>query len=180
MEAKQTTLLDLIQAEAKTNVGKYNLIKNEAVREAKIMHHNVCKKLITISTEKNISMSHLVYIAIGTNAHKRQVFERGYAAIDEKTLDRVISLVDIFAKKFGEESRSNEKLIHAVHRYVKHDGGVLKFKQMVNHLANENPQFAVNKTKSAKDLARAIYGDLVSYTKGGYLLEVGKPSRFIE
>ena len=174
MEKK--VLNDLVREEAKKNVGRYNLVKDPNIRWFKIRHHNICKKLVEMSDKYNFPMGVLVYIAIGTNAHRPCVFEKGYARINEQKAERVISLCEIFAKKFGEKTRTNDRLVHAVSRYVELcGGGILKFKQLVNALDAEKVQ--MNKIKTARDLAKLLCGDEASYSKGGYIVTVNKPTR---
>lgn len=174
MEKK--TLNDLVREEAKKNVSRYNFSKD---KELKILHHNICKKLVEISDANNFPMGVLVYIAIGTNAHRPCVFEKGYMRINEQKTERVIALCDIFAKKFGEETRTNDRLVHAVSRYVDLcGGGVLKFRQLVNSMSDKN--FNMRKIKTAKELAKMLCGDEAEYSKGGYIVTVNKPTRHMK
>lgn len=174
MEKK--TLNDLVREEAKKNVSRYNFAKD---KELKILHHNICKKLVEISDNNNFPMGVLVYIAIGTNAHRPCVFEKGYTRINEQKTERVIALCDIFAKKFGEETRTNDRLVHAVRRYVDLCGGcVLKFRQLVNSMSDKD--FNMRKIKTAKQLAKLLCGDEAEYSKGGYIVTVNKPTRHMK
>ncbi len=173
MEKK--TLNDLVREEAKKNVGKYNFVKD---KELRVLHHNICKRLVELSDKHNFPMGVLVYIAIGTNAHRPCVFEKGYAKLDEQKTERVIALCDIFAKKFGEGTRTNDRLVHAVSRYVDLcGGGTLKFKQLVNALSAK--EFNMRKIKTAKELAKLLCGDEAEYSKGGYIVTINKPTRHI-
>lgn len=174
MEKK--TLNDLVREEAKKNVSRYNFAKDKA---SKILHHNICKRLVEIADTYNFPMGVLVYIAIGTNAHRPCVFEKGYMKIHEQKIERVIALCDIFAKKFGEETRTNDKLVHAVSRYVDLcGGGVLKFRQLVNAMSDKD--FNMRKIKTAKELAKLLCGDEAEYSKGGYIVTVNKPTRHMK
>ena len=171
MEKK--TLNDLVREEAKKNVGRYNFVKD---KESRVIHHNICKKLVELSDTHNFPMGVLVYIAIGTNTHRPCVFEKGYIRINEQKAERVIALCDIFAKKIGENTRTNDRLVHAVSRYVDLcGGGVLKFKQLVNSMSEKD--FNMRKIKTAKDLAKLLCGDEAEYSKGGYIVTVNKPTR---
>lgn len=173
MEKK--TLNDLIREEAKKNAGRYNLVKDKTERELKLLHHKICKRLVEIADNNKFPMGPLVYIAIGTNAHKTNVFLKGYTRINEKKTERVLSLCEIFAKKFGEETRTNDKLVHMLSRYVELDGGVLKFKQMINSL--DQSTLNMKKIDTARKLSKLLFGDEAQYSKGGYIIEVNKPTR---
>ena len=156
------TLNDLVREEAKKNVGCYNFCKNKEIR---IIHHNVCKRLVEIADEQKIPMGVLVYVAIGTNAHRPIVFSKGYAKVDEKKVERVFALCEIFAKKFGANTRTNDKVVHAISRYVDYNGGTLKFKQLVNAL--DEKEFSMKRIKTAKELAKLLCGEEAEYSKGG-------------
>lgn len=166
------TLNDLVREEAQKNVGCYNFCKDKAIR---ITHHNVCKRLVEIADEKNIPMGVLVYVAVGTNAHRPIVFNKGYYKVDEQKVERVFALCDIFAKKFGANTRTNDKVVHAISRYVDYKGGTLKFKQLVNAL--EEKEFSMKRIKTAKELAKLLCGEEAEYSKGGYITTIAKPTR---
>lgn len=166
------TLNDLVREEAQKNVGCYNFCKDKAVR---VTHHNVCKRLVEIADEKNIPMGVLVYVAVGTNAHRPIVFNKGYYKVDEQKVERVFALCEIFAKKFGANTRTNDKVVHAISRYVDYKGGTLKFKQLVNAL--EEKEFSMKRIKTAKELAKLLCGDEAEYSKGGYITTIAKPTR---
>lgn len=166
------TLNDLIREEALVNVGRYNFAKN---KEIKILHNKCCKRLVEIADERNIPMGVLVYVAIGTNAHRPCVFDKGYFKVDERKVERVFALCDIFAKKFGANTRTNDRVVHAVSRYVDYDGGTLKFRQLVNALAETD--FDIKKIKTAKELAKLLCGEEAEYSRCGYINNINKPTR---
>lgn len=166
------TLNDLVREEAQKNVGCYNFCKDKAIR---INHHNVCKQLVEIADEKNIPMGVLVYVAVGTNAHRPIIFNKGYYKVDEQKVERVFALCEIFAKKFGANTRTNDKVVHAISRYVDYKGGTLKFKQLVNAL--EEKEFSMKRIKTAKELAKLLCGEEAEYSKGGYITTIAKPTR---
>lgn len=166
------TLNDLVREEAQKNVGCYNFCKDKAIR---INHHNVCKRLVEIADEKNIPMGVLVYVAVGTNAHRPIVFNKGYYKVDEQKVERVFALCEIFAKKFGANTRTNDKVVHAISRYVDYKGGTLKFKQLVNAL--EEKEFSMKRIKTAKELAKLLCGEEAEYSNGGYITLINKPTR---
>ena len=165
------TLNELVREEAKKNIGQYNFAKDA---ESRKIHCKICKKLVELADKYNYPMGVLVYIAIGTNAHRPIVFQQGYLRINEQKVERVITLCEIFAKKFGENMRTNDRLVHSVSRYVDINGGnLLKFRQLVNAMSEKE----FRKFKTAKELTRALCGDEAEYSKAGYITSVNKPSR---
>jgi hypothetical protein len=167
----KTMLNDLIREEAKKNVSRYNFHPRKAEM---LVHHNVCKQLVNLADKHNFPMGVLVYISVGTNAHRPCVFEKGYTKIDVEKAEKIISLCEIFAKRFGENTRTNDRVVHAISRYVdKCDGGVLKFRQLCNAL--DNKTFTMPKT--AKELASLLCGKEAIYSDGGYIIKVNKPTR---
>lgn len=171
-------LLVSIETESRINVGRYNLIKNQDEKSKKLEHHRICKRLMEISQSKNIPMTTLVYIGIGRSAHKPQVFQKGYTNLDEKMIDKVLSFADVFSKKFNGKYRTNDLVLHFIHRYVSHDGGLLKFKQLMDRFVKNNPKFKLTTVKTAKELTQMICGDDAEYSESGYITSVSKPSRF--
>jgi hypothetical protein len=165
------TLNEMVRAEAVKNVSRYNFHPRKAEM---LVHHNVCKSLVNLADKHNFPMGVLVYIAVGTNAHRPCVFEKGYARCDVEKAEKIISLCEIFAKKFGENTRTNDRLVHAVCRYVDRcGGGVLKFRQLCNAL--DAKTFVMPKT--AKELAEILCGKEAIYSNGGYIIKVNAPTR---
>lgn len=170
MENKMT-LNEMVRAEAIKNVSRYNFHPRKAEM---LVHHNVCKSLVNLADKHNFPMGVLVYIAVGTNAHRPIVFEKGYTKCDVEKAEKIISLCEIFAKKFGENTRTNDRLVHAVCRYVDRcGGGVLKFRQLCNAL--DAKTFVMPKT--AKELAEILCGKEAIYSNGGYIIKVNAPTR---
>lgn len=165
------TLNDLIREEAKKNVSRYNFHP----RKAEMLNHNsICRQLVSLADKHNFPMGVLVYIAVGTNAHRPCVFEQGYKRIEVEKAEKIIALCEIFAKRFGENTRTNDRLVHAVCRYVdKCGGGVLKFRQLCNSL--DAKTFEMPKT--AKALAELLCGKEAIYSNGGYIIKVNAPTR---
>lgn len=165
------TLNELVRAEAMKNVSRYNFHPRKAEM---IAHHNVCKGLVNLADKHDFPMGVLVYIAVGTNAHRPCVFEKGYRKIDVEKAEKVIALCEIFAKRFGANTRTNDRLVHAVSRYVDRcGGGVLKFRQLCN--AMDVNTFKMPST--AKKLAELLCGKEAVYSNGGYIVKVNAPTR---
>lgn len=158
MEKKNPTLLELIQAEAKRKI-----------RSTKNVHHNVCKELISYMETSGFPITVLVYIGVGTNAHRPMVFEKGYAKFDKERTDKVIKFCNIFAKKFGEQYRTNALVAHGICRYIDMNGSERKFREFV-----KNADFQMKGIKTAKELMNKLCGDNVEYSKSGYIVEVKK------
>jgi hypothetical protein len=172
-EEKKKMLSVLIYEEAKKNVGHYNMAQYKNKKAALVYHHNVCKRLVAMSEKYDMPMGVLVYMAVGTDAHKPEVFYKGYKRFNEEKAEKVIALCDIFAKKFGTKYRTNDRLIHTLSRYVeKCDGGKLKFRQLVNKI--EKKDFKMTKFKTAKDFAQMLFKDEAVFSQGGYITSVSK------
>ena len=163
-------LNDLIREEAKKNVGRYNFVSN---KEAKIRHHKVCKQLVELCDKYNFPMTLMLYIGVGTNAHRKPVFEKGYDYINLDKVEQVIKLCEVFAKKFGAKARTNDKVVHMISRYYDVMGGKpLMFKQFCNNV--DKGEFDLKSFNQARELAKVIFGKNATYSKGGYIVEVTK------
>ena len=128
--------------------GSYNLKQNAN----KKLHYTICKRLNEISKEKKFPMSVLVYIAIGSNAHRKQVFEMGYKRFDEKKALTIIKWCELFAKHLKNPSlRTNDKVVHTLAKvYDKYSKKSTDFKVLLNKLDKTNLDF--NKTKDLYNL----------------------------
>lgn len=163
-EKKLGKLESLIREEAK----KENVIVNDFT----FMRHNqICKELVRLADDYNYPMTQLVYVAIGKNAHRPMVFEKGYTKIDLEKTELMLKLSDVFAKKFGNNWRTNGFLCHTIDRYLeitKHRKE-LKFRQLVNGC---NVDFNTIKIDQAKKLAKIFFGDEAEYSNGGYIISI--------
>jgi endonuclease IV len=126
----------------------YNLKQNAD----KKLHYTICKRLNEISKEKKFPMSVLVYIAIGTNAHRSQVFDMGYKKFDEKKALTIIKWCELFAKHFNNPSlRTNDNVVHALAKiYDKYSNKSTHFKSLLNKLDKTKLDF--NNTKKLYNL----------------------------
>ena len=137
-----------------------------------VNHRNVCKELVSFCDVNHYPMTLLVYIGVGTNAHRPIVFQKGYKFFDIERTNMVLKLCDIFAKKFGNKWRTNDLLAHMICRYIdstKHRKE-LKFRQMVNACIVEK----INgiKIDTAKKLAKILFDTEATYSKSGYIVNV--------
>jgi hypothetical protein len=163
-------LNDLIREEAKVNVGRYNFDK---LKESKVRHNMICKKLVSLADTHNFPMTLILYIAVGTNAHRKPVFAKGYNTIDVEKAEQVIKLCEVFAKKFGEKARTNDKVVHMISRYYDYMGKKpLMFKQFCNNV--DKTTFNFKSFNQSKELAKAIFGKNAVYSKGGYFTEINE------
>jgi hypothetical protein len=163
-------LNDLIREEAKKNVGRYNFCED---KEQKVRHNMICKRLVQLADYHKFPMTLMLYVAVGTNAHRKPIFERGYRNINVDKVEQVVKLADVFAKKFGDKARTNDKVIHMISRYYDNMGGKpLMFKQFCNNV--DKSDFNIKSFNQAKELAKAIFGKYAVYSKGGYFTDINK------
>ena len=162
-------LNDLIREEAMVNEGRYNLRQYAKVREQKILHNRICKHLVHIADTHNIPMGVLVYIAVGTNAHRIYVFENGYKAIHLKKAEDIINLCKMFGKRFGTEHCFNDKVVHACAKYYSVQGNNTEIWQ---NILNKTPKedIVMVKVKRATDLLKKLCGDMCEYSTSGRIV----------
>lgn len=158
MNEKKVTLLELISNEAKRR------IKSE-----KNIHHNVCKQLMEYHQSSGFPITVLVYIAVGTNAHRPMVFEKGYQRFDKERLDKAIKYCTIFSKKYGEQYRTNAIVAHGICRYLDMNGSERKFRDLV-----KQSDFEMKGIKTAKEFMNKLCGDKAEYSKSGYIVKIVK------
>lgn len=162
------TLNDYIRTEAKKNIGIYNFCSD---KENKRTHNQICKQLVKLADENNFPMGVLVYFAVGTNAHRLNVFERGYRTINIKKALQVIKLCEVFGKKFGENCRTNDKVVHMIARYYDvMNGKPQMFKQFCNNV--DKSTFNIKNIKQSRELAKLIFGKYATYSEGGYFTNI--------
>ena len=149
------TLRDLIYAEARKSS-----FENET-------HHKVCKELVKLSEENNFPMGVLVYIAVGTSAHKPSVFEKGYTKINMDKAVNVIKLCNIFAHKYGAKYATNDKVVHTMSRYYEVGGSKNKLRKIVNASTID---FKEMKIDTAKKLMGILFKDHADFSDKGYIL----------
>lgn len=165
------TLADLIQREAEQNESRYNLRQYAKVKEQKMLHHNICKELVSLSTKHNMPMGVLVYIAVGTSAHKPSVFERGYTAIHTDKAEKIINLCRIFGERFGEKYTFNDKVVHACAKYYEVNQGRVGDWRTICKRADKE-KIVMPKIKRAQDLLKLLCGDMAEYSKVGRVVSI--------
>lgn len=116
-ETKTSTLALLVAEEAKKNVGRYNFLPCEE-REAKRLHHNICKKIEEIVKQSGIAVGIIVYLGVGTSAHKKSVFDKGYTKFNEKKVKMIIGWLREFADYNKNPSfYHNDRISHAFSKF---------------------------------------------------------------
>lgn len=170
------TIETLIKNEAKVNVGRYNLLKDKT---AKVAHHNICKAILGYADEHNAPFGILLYVGVGSDAHKPSAFGRGYKKFDEKRADLVFDLCKAFVKYFGLKGRSayNDKLVHSVCRFVDicKKGGVKDKKKIAATFKEcletkpKDTEVKLSKFRTAKEFGVFLFGDKLSFNENGYI-----------
>lgn len=161
-------LNDLIREEAKKNVGRYNFVADKDVR---VRHHLICKRLVELADKHDFPMTLMLYIAVGTNAHRKPVFEKGYDYINPEKVEQVVKLCEVFGKKFGAKARTNDKVVHMISRYYDIMGKKpLMFKQFCNNIDRAN--FKIDSFTQSRELAKVVFGKNAVYSKGGYFTNI--------
>ena len=161
-------LNDLIREEAKKNVGRYNFAPD---KEARVRHHLICKRLVELADKHDFPMTLMLYIAVGTNAHRKPVFEKGYDYINPDKVEQVIKLCEVFGKKFGAKARTNDKVVHMISRYYDIMGKKpLMFKQFCNNI--DKATFKIDSFTQSRELAKVVFGKNAVYSKGGYFTNI--------
>ena len=116
----------------------YNLKQNAD----KKLHYNICKKLHQLSTEHDFPMGVLVYIAVGTNAHRTPIFEQGYKTLNEKKALTIIKWCEQFAKYHRNPSfRTYDRVVHALSKfYDKYSTKTKDFTTLLKKLEKYNKE----------------------------------------
>ena len=161
-------LTELVKKESERSIGTLDFI-HDAEKKAKAMaHHDACKALWAFSQKSGFPISVLLYIGVGTSAHKPSNFEN-IVKFDEKKCDKVVKMAKAFAKHFGgkETLAHNANLIHAICRFVKCGGKSADFRTYVKSLPTEN--FSIGKYKNAKEIGKFIFGEFLDLNERGYI-----------
>ena len=67
-----------------------NLIRAEALLDNNTEHNKVCKEIVSFAERNNVPMALLLYIAVGTTAHKENAFKQGYKAFQHEKATKVM------------------------------------------------------------------------------------------
>lgn len=165
----EKNLNTLVREEAKRNKGIYNFHKQ---KEAMRKHNEICKELVKLADDNDFPMGVLVYIAVGTNAHRPMVFNKGYTKLNVKKAESVIHMANIVAKILGDKYRTNDRIIHTLSRYYDLNKG-RGINALKERLYLTDP-IKLQRIKTAKEFANLIFGDTAEYSKGGYIVATKK------
>ena len=92
-------------------------------------HIEVCKKLVDLSdSHGKYPVTYLVYFSIGKNAHRTEVFDKGYSRIDEDKAETVFKMLEMFS--YWHENPKlfrNPNTAHIFCKYYENRGGNVDF-----------------------------------------------------
>lgn len=162
------SLATLVAEECAVNVGRFNLIHDAEKRAKKMAHHNACKALQAFATESGFPITVLVYIGVGTNAHRPCVFEQGYAEFKESRTRKIVNMAKTFANHMGQPNLAhNANLIHALCRYEAQGNKSKDFATIVKGL--DKATFSMRNYKNAKEVANYLFGGVLEFNEHGYI-----------
>lgn len=162
------SLATLIAEECALNVGRFNLIHDAEKKAKRLAHHNACKALQAFSEESGLPVTILVYVGVGTNAHRPCVFEQGYKSFNEARTRKVVNMAKVFAKHMGKPNLvHNANLIHALSRYESQGNKSKEFSTIVKNL--DKASFDIRNFKNAKEIANFIFKDVLEFNEHGYI-----------
>lgn len=155
-ETKHTPkILALITKEVNKNVTK---VKDEK----KLRHHDICTNVLEMYNKTKFPIGVLLYIAVGTSAHKTDLFEtKGYSKFNSVRANRIIGYCKSVAKAFGNPSLAwNDKVVHTMSKFDNSfENGKYKLQLLKESLGKmklgKNFKFADFKT--AKELNNFIF-----------------------
>lgn len=115
VKEKKTTLEMRVRAAANGN----GLEKLEMDEETKARHIEICKELVALADKHNgYPITYLVYFAVGKNAHRSNVFDKGYKKIDLQKANRIFMWLNQYAKHEGDPSVARDaNVAHALTAY---------------------------------------------------------------
>lgn len=125
----------------------FNLPQHKALRQ---QHIDICKGLEALSVaHNNYPITYLVYFAVGKNAHRKEVFEDGYAKFDEKKAEKIFSWLKMFAKYHKNEKLfRNPNVAHALCRFYDKFSTKTKDFKAAMELMESNPKIDVKNAKA--------------------------------
>lgn len=82
-------------------------------------HHDICSQLVELSrNNNNFPYTALVYFAVGSDAHKKPVFEKGYKQINIDKAKTILKWLAMFAKyNKNPKFYTCEKIVHAFAKF---------------------------------------------------------------
>ena len=115
VKEKKTTLEMRVRAAANGN----GLEKLEMDEETKARHIEICKELVALADKHNgYPITYLVYFAVGKNAHRTIVFDRGYKNINPSKANRILMWLGQYARHEGDPTAARDaNVAHALTAY---------------------------------------------------------------
>ena len=82
-------------------------------------HRDICKELVRLSTEHhNFPYTPLVYFAVGCDAHKKPIFEKGYKSINIEKAETILRWLEWFADyNNNPKFFACDKIVHAFTKF---------------------------------------------------------------
>lgn len=81
-------------------------------------HHDICVQLVNLAKKNNFPYTALVYFAVGTDAHKKPVFDKGYKNINLEKAETILKWLMLFAKhNKNPKFYTCEKIVHAFTKF---------------------------------------------------------------
>ena len=148
-----------------------NLIRAEALLNNDTTHNKVCKEIVSFSEQNNVPMALLLYIAVGTMAHKEDAFKKGYKSFQHEKATKVMLMSKMVANYFNTpNARTNDKIVHFCSRYYTYQGGnVTNFQNILKTKPKDN--FSLKNFKNAKEFGNFLFGDCSKFTDKGYIVQ---------
>lgn len=115
----QGKLYTLIEKECNFDVTRYNLKQYKNIKLQRLLHHDICKKVMDFAEKEKIAISLIVYWGVGTSARKDLLSKgRLFATFNEAKVKKVISWLKEFANYHNNQSYlRNDKVGHAFSRF---------------------------------------------------------------
>lgn len=148
-----------------------NLIRAEALLDNNTEHNKICKEIVSFAERNNVPMALLLYIAVGTTAHKENAFKQGYKVFQHEKATKVMLMSELISKYFNMPSvRTNDRVVHFCSRYYTYQGGNVTNFQNILKTKDKN-SFNIKNFKTAKDVGKFFFGDNNDYTDKGYIAQ---------
>lgn len=115
-DGSKAKLENRIRAMATAKLGKYNLSQYKVLKENFLRHKEICAQLVAISEKHNVPCCYVIYFAVGKDAHKNVVFEKGYKSINVEKAEAIIEFTKAVQAYLGMK-KPTDALFHAVTKY---------------------------------------------------------------
>lgn len=130
-DGSKAKLENRIRAMATAKLGKYNLSQYKTLKENFLRHKEICAQLVALSEKHNVPCCYVIYFAVGKDAHKNPVFEKGYKSINIEKAEAIIDFTKAVQAYLGMKTPT-DALFHAVTKfYEKGNTNIAIFKSML-------------------------------------------------